>query len=303
MITPPYLKKGDTVGIVATARKIQPVEIETAVNIIKSWGLNVVFGPNLFKEDNQYAGTDAERAADMQWAMDDETINAVIFARGGYGTVRIIDKLDFTKFCKRPKWIVGYSDITVAHSHINRHCGVETIHGSMLSGFPADCMPDNSCRSLHDLLLGLPLSYDVAAGLNKHLQRTGEVRGELVGGNLSLLYALLGSASDIDPAGKILFIEDLDEYLYHIDRMMMNLKRNGKLQNLKALIVGGMSEMRDNPIPFGKSAEEIIADAVKEYNYPVVYNFPAGHIKDNRALVLGRNVRLSVDRDLCKITF
>ncbi len=287
LIQPPYLKKGDTIGIIACARKISREEMDPAVAILKSWGLEVVLGKNVFNTDCQFSGTDAERAEDLQTMLNDVSIKAVISARGGYGTMRIIDKIDFTAFKKNPKWLVGYSDITVLHSHIHT-LGIETLHATMPINFHKDA---EALESLHKALFGEKINYEISS---HPLNRKGIAEGELVGGNLSLLYALAGSSSDIVTTGKILFIEDLDEYLYHIDRMMMNLKRSGKLSRLVGLIVGGMSDMKDNAIPFGKTAEEIILDAVKEYNYPVCFHFPAGHIDKNLALYLGRKVKLEI---------
>ena len=291
-IIPPYLQKGDTVAIVASARKISLEELQPAIDIINSWGLKVVLPKNVFCIDNQFAGTDDERAADMQWALDEENVKAVICARGGYGTVRIIDKLDFTNFIKHPKWIVGYSDITALHQHINQNFSIASLHATMPINFPKN---EEATQSLLKALFGERLTYTVPSHV---LNRTGEASGELIGGNLSLIYALCGSKSDIDTKGKILFIEDLDEYLYHIDRMMMNLKRSGKLQYLTGLIVGGMSDMKDNTVPFGKTAEEIILDAVKEYNFPVCFDFPAGHIDRNLAIYFNKNTTLSINKSI-----
>lgn len=288
MVTPSYLKKGDKIGIVASARKISREEIQPAITILNSWGLEVVLGRNLFNADNQFSGTDDERAEDLQQMLDDNSIKAVISARGGYGTIRIIDKLNFNNFKKNPKWIIGYSDITVLHSHIHNF-GIETLHATMPINFEKN---KEATESLRKALFGETLNYEIETST---LNRKGTAEGALIGGNLSLLYALSGSVSDINTNGKILFIEDLDEYLYHIDRMMMNLKRAGKLANLAGLIVGGMTEMKDNAIPFGKSAEEIIIDAVKEYNYPVCFNFPAGHIDKNLAIYMGKTVSLKIN--------
>ena len=287
MTRPSYLKQGDKIGIAACARKISPEEIQPAIDILNDWGLEVVLGNNLFKADNQFSGTDAERSEDLQMLLDDTSVKAVISARGGYGSVRIIDKLDFTSFIKYPKWIVGYSDITVLHSHIHNF-GIETIHASMPINFTKNA---EATESLRKALFGEMLYCETES---HPLNRPGSAQGELTGGNLSLLYALAGSVSDIDTREKILFIEDLDEYLYHIDRMMMNLKRSGKLDNLSGMIVGGMTDMKDNTVSFGKTAEEIIMDAVKEYNYPVCFNFPAGHIDRNLAVYLGRKTELVV---------
>lgn len=287
LIQPLYLKKGDKIGIVACARKISREEIQPAVDILKSWELEVVLGNNLFNADNQFSGTDNERAEDLQQMLDDSSIKAIISARGGYGTIRIIDLLDFSKFKQNPKWIIGYSDITVLHSHIH-NLGFETIHATMPINFMVD---KEATESLRRALFGEKIEYNFES---HPLNRNDKAEGQLIGGNLSLLYALSGSISDIDTQGKILFIEDLDEYLYHIDRMMINLKRSGKLKNLAGLIVGGMTDMKDNTIPFGKSAEEIILDTVKEYDYPVCFNFPAGHIDKNMALIFGKKLTFEV---------
>lgn len=291
MITPEYLKPGDKIGIVATARKVSIDEINPAIKVFESWGLNVELGKYLFEEDNQYAGCDDLRLADLQQMLDNPEIKAVICARGGYGTVRIVDRLDFTAFTARPKWIAGYSDITVLHSHIHRHFGIETIHATMPLNFPANGGPSASVEALRKCLFGEAPDYRIEPGL---LSRKGHANGKVVGGNLSILYSLSGTSSDIDTEGKILFIEDLDEYLYHIDRMMMNLKRSGKLEQLAGLVVGGMTQMRDNTIPFGKTAEEIIAEAVSNYKYPVLFGFPAGHQNENMPLILGREAVLDV---------
>lgn len=295
LIQPSYLKKGDKIGIVACARKISREEMAPAIEILKSWGLEVVLGKNVFNADNQFSGTDAERSDDLQTMLDTASVKAIISARGGYGTMRIIDKINFENFKKSPKWLVGYSDITVLHSHIHT-LGIETIHATMPINFNKDA---DALETLRKALFGEKISYEIDS---HSLNRKGVAEGELVGGNLSLLYALTGSASDIDTSGKILFIEDLDEYLYHIDRMMMNLKRSGKLSRLAGLVVGGMTDMKDNAIPFGKTAEEIILDAVKEYNYPVCFRFPAGHVDKNFALYLGRTVKLEIS-GTTKLTF
>ena len=289
MTTPSYLKKGDKIGIVACARKISKEELQPAIDILKGWGLEVALSKNLFNSYHQFSGTDEQRTEDLQAMLDDASVMAVISARGGYGTVRIIDKLDFTTFKKNPKWIVGYSDITVLHSHIN-NLGIETLHATMPVNFEKN---EEAAETLRKSLFGETINYEFQS---HPLNRKGIAEGELIGGNLSLLYALSGSVSDINTKGKILFIEDLDEYLYHIDRMMMNLKRSGKLNELAGLIVGGMTDMKDNAVPYGKSAEEIILDAVKEKNYPVCFNFSAGHIERNLAMHFGRKVKLNVDK-------
>lgn len=289
MKIPPTLKKGDTVAIAATARKTTKEAIEPSVQILKNWGLKVVFAPNLFKAENQFAGSDKDRVAGFQWALDNKDVKAIILACGGYGGLRVIDQLSFRNFIKNPKWIVGYSDTTVIQSHITKF-DIASIHGTMAFQFTKH---EQATESLRKVLFGEKQEYEAEP---HKLNRIGEAKGEIVGGNLSLLYALSGSLSDIDTKGKILFIEDLDEYLYHIDRMMLQLKRSGKLKNLKGLIIGGMSDMKDNAVPFGKTAEEIIFDAVKEYKYPVCFNFPAGHIDKNLAFYLGKKAELKVTK-------
>jgi muramoyltetrapeptide carboxypeptidase len=295
MITPPYLKAGDKVAIVSTARKVSEQEMKPAVELLEEWGLETVFGKNLFNELNQFAGTDEDRASDFQSALDDLSVNAILFARGGYGTVRIIDKIEWEGFKKNPKWLIGFSDVTVTHSHVNKHLGIETLHGPM--AFNLIKSTKEVKKNLKKALFGEKLRYEAEENILSDMNRTGEASGELVGGNLSILYSLLGSTSSIDTGGKILFVEDLDEYLYHIDRMMYALKRAGKLYKLAGLVVGGMDDMKDNKVRFNKTAEEIISEAVSEYSFPVLYGFPAGHIRNNMPLIFGRKVTLKVDSD------
>lgn len=298
MKTPQNLNKGDKIGIAAPARKISLEELKSAIELLKNWGLEPIFASNLFLSDNQYAGTDEERLNGFQELLDDPEIKAIICARGGYGTMRIIDKLDFSQFLLHPKWIAGYSDVTVLHSHINKNFGIETLHGSMPINFSTNTF--EALDSLRKALFGEELSY-ISGGHNHNM--TGKTEGVLTGGNLSILYALSGSDSDIETNGKILFIEDLEEYLYHIDRMMVQLKRSGKLQNLAGLIVGGMNNMNDNTVPFGKTAYEIISEHIAGYDYPVCFGFPAGHIDDNRALIMGRKVDLEVYENKSEVRF
>ncbi len=291
MTQPPFLKPGSTIGIVATARKLTWDEVEPVIGMLADAGFKVRTGQRMFGAENQYSGSDDDRAADMQRMLDDETVNAILCARGGYGTVRIIDKLDFTEFQKHPKWLCGFSDITVLHAHINQNFGIATLHSSMPLSMKDLAEDHVQITTLINSLKGELPNYEFAS---HPLNKNGKMEAEIVGGNLSVLYSVLGSKSDINTDGKILFLEDLDEYLYHIDRMMMNLKRNGKLSKLRGLIIGGMSDMNDNAIPFGKSAEEIIREAVEEYDYPVCFNFPAGHIDDNRALIFGKKAAVRV---------
>lgn len=297
MINIPHLKRNDKIAVIATARKISTEELSFAVETIKRWGLQPVLGKNIYAIENQFAGSDEQRTEDLQWAINDESIKAILIARGGYGTVRIVDRIDFNKLKTNSKWIIGFSDVTVLHSHIHQNIGIPTIHATMPINFAKN---KEAVESVRKCLFGETVSYSFESHA---LNKKGEVKGKVVGGNLSLLYALSGTASDIDTIDKILFLEDLDEYLYHIDRMMLNLKRSGKLAHLKGLIVGGFTDMKDNTIPFGKTAEEIIVDAVKEYNFPVCFNFPAGHINRNLALYFGKEVYLKVEVNNCSLAY
>ena len=295
MIQPPYLKKGDKIAIVAPARLISFEEVHPSMKLFKKWGLEVVLGTNIFGTENQFSGKESQRKSDLQQMMDDPTVRAIICARGGYGTVRIIDQIDFKSFCNHPKWIAGFSDITVLHSHIQKNFHIETIHSLMPVNIKETDLQNDSVESLRKALFGEKIFYSKPITF---CDKTGLSEGILTGGNLSILYSMMGSASEIDTDGKILFLEDVDEYLYHIDRMMMTLKRAGKLDKLKGLIVGGMDRMRDNEIPFGKTANEIIAEAIAEYLYPVCFDFPAGHGNVNLAMILGRRVRVNVHKSI-----
>ena len=285
------LKKGDVVALAATARKVSPDEMAPAIALLRSWGLDVRVPEGLYSEENQLAGSDEHRAALLQQMLDDPEVKAILCCRGGYGTVRIIDRLDFKHFAQYPKWIVGYSDVTVLHSHIHTLFGLPTLHATMPINMGANSSPAD--ESLRKVLFGETIDYQWDEIF--HGNRSGTTEGLVVGGNLSILYSLCGSPSALDTRGKILLIEDLDEYLYHIDRMMQNLKRNGMLSGLAGLLVGGLTDMHDNTIPFGRTAEEIVRDTVEEYDYPVAFNAPFGHLGgDNLALPLGIPVRLSV---------
>ena len=297
MITPPYLQKGDTVALLATARKNIDDNLKPTIDLLHSWGLEAVVGSTIGLDYHQLAGTDEQRAADFQKQLDNPNIKAIWCVRGGYGTVRMLDLLDFTKFKQHPKWIIGFSDVTVLHNHLNT-MGYKSLHGIMPVTVPR-ATPE-AVSSLKASLFGEPVSYSISP---TPMNRLGNATGELVGGNLSILYSLLGSPSAIDCRDKILFIEDLDEYLYHIDRMMMNLKRNGCIENLKGIIIGGMTSMKDNEVPWGKNALEIIDDVTKKYNIPVIFNFPAGHIRDNRALIMGNTVSMEVTATGSTLTF
>lgn len=297
MITPPNLKKGDTIAIVATARKNIDDNLKPAIDLAKKWGLEVVIGKSIGLDNNQLAGTDEQRASDFQEMIDNPNIHAVWCVRGGYGTARMIDLVDFSKFKNNPKWIVGFSDVTVLHSHLN-NLGFATIHGIMPVNVEK-ASPEVE-ETLRKALFGEPLSYIVPC---ENENKSGNVEGILIGGNLSILYSLMGSKSQIDCKGKILFLEDLDEYLYHIDRMILSLKRCGCFDDLKGLVVGSFIKMHDNDIPWGKTAYQIIADITKKYDFPVVYNFPSGHIHDNRTLIFGKKVSLDVNDNYSILKF
>jgi muramoyltetrapeptide carboxypeptidase len=289
LLRPPSLQKGDSIYILSSAKKISVEEISCAVETFKNWGLNVIVGKTIGAEQNQFAGEDNLRREDFQNALDNPDIKAIICARGGYGTVRMMDELNFDEFMKHPKWIVGFSDVTYLHTHISNNIGTMGLHAQMPIQFEKST--PEAIETLRRELFGEKNEYVVAP---HELNRLGNAEGILIGGNLSILYSITGTKSGMNTDRKILFLEDLDEYLYHIDRMMMNLKRSGKLQNLAGLIVGGFTDMHDNAIPFGKNAYEIILEHVSEFNYPVCFNFPAGHIADNRALVIGKKYHLQV---------
>jgi muramoyltetrapeptide carboxypeptidase len=294
---PPYLKKGDKIAITCPAKKL-PHPMTDAIALLQSWGLEVVLGDTVDASYHQFAGDDDLRARDMQRFIDDDSIKAIIAARGGYGTIRMMDKVDFSSFAQNPKWLVGFSDITILHAHLFANFGAQSIHGQM----PVN-IPDASARSLDTLrkaLFGEELAY---AYKSHTLNRVGNGNGILLGGNLSLLIAASGSVSDIDYAGKILFLEDVGEYLYTIDRMLRSLKRAGKLAKLAGLVVGGFTDAKDNDIPFGQTVPEIIMDIVQEYNYPVCFDFPAGHVPDNCSLIFGRSVNLSVQEHQVSLKF
>lgn len=294
-IIPKELKKGEIIGMVSTARKITE-ELNFAINYIEKQGFRVVLGETITAENNQFAGNDDVRIRDFQRMLDNPQVKTIICVRGGYGTVRILDELDFSNFVKSPKWIVGYSDVTALHCHLHT-LGVASLHGTMPINFKTNT--EKALQSLFDVLTGKSVVYEWEDTLQTHKKQ--KIEGVLVGGNLSVIYSVLGSKSTINTDDKILLLEDLDEYLYHIDRMMINLKRNGLLSNLKALLVGGMTKMHDNEIPFGKSAEEIILEVTKAYDYPVVFNVPFGHINDNRAFILGGKATLFLEGRNCEI--
>ena len=283
-----FLKPGSKIAIAAPARMVTLDEMQYAINWLKGKCFVPVYDDRLFAQHYIFAGDDNFRAAVFQHYLDDEDIEAIWIARGGYGSIRIIDKLDFTQFLQHPKWIIGFSDGTVFHGKLNR-LGVPSLHAAM--PFYFENKTPEAKHALFDALLGKSLQYEFPS---HPLNKNGVMEGEIIGGNLSVLYGMMGSNTFPELDGKILFIEEVDEYIYHIDRMMHALKRAGKLENLKGLIVGGLTQIKDNSHPFGMTAEQVIAEAVAEYNYPLCFGFPAGHFDDNRPLFFGLESRIEV---------
>ena len=291
-IAPPPLRPGQRVALVAPARKISPAEVELARQTLTGWGLNVVLGESIGAASHQFAGDDELRRRDFQRQLDDPAIRAIFCARGGYGTARLVDELDFRAFAENTKWVAGFSDVTVLNCHLLR-LGYQSIHGVMPVLF-GQASGEGALKSLRNALFGEP---GTCAAPAHPLNHPGTARGELVGGNLSLLHTLTGTRSQASFAGRILFLEDLDEYLYHIDRMLLHLHRSGQLAGLAGLAVGHFSQLRDNAVPFGQSAYEIIDHYARRYAFPVGYGFPVGHEPANQALVVGRKATLTVGAD------
>lgn len=296
-IIPPYLQKGDTIGLVCPAGFMPLDKVQTAINTLQQWGFKVKTGNTVGGEsENYFSGSDVERLDDLQQMMDNKNIKAIMCARGGYGMGRIIDDLNFKKFKKNPKWIIGFSDITVLHSHLFTNYNISSLHAPMAAAFNDD-HPDSYrdknefVESLHKSLIGEPGSYKCAT---HPFNKNGKTAGRLVGGNLSLLAHLIGTSSDINTKNKILFIEDIGEYIYNIDRMLYHLKRSDKLEKLTGLVIGKFSDMKDTERPFGQTTEEVIRDVIKEYDYPVCFNFPVSHEKENYALKIGVEYELNV---------
>lgn len=295
IITPPYLEKGDTIGLVCPAGFMDEEKVEECMRVLtEEWGYQVKKGKTIGGSSSTYfSGTDKERLADFQSMLDDPEVKAILCARGGYGTSRIIDRIDFSHFRKKPKWIIGFSDITVLHCHIYRNFNIATLHAPMAGAFNDAGYINRYVQSLRDALEGKWARYSCEP---HSFNRMGEGIGELVGGNLALLTHLMGSDSELKTKGRILFIEDVGEYLYNIDRMILQLKRAGRLKNLAGLIVGGFSDTKDTERPFGKDVYEIIRDAVAEYDYPVCFGFPVSHEKENLALKVGAGYKLKVSK-------
>lgn len=299
---PPYLKVGDTVAIIAPSGilKNRDGEIQKAKALLRNWGLNTIMGKHVFNKNNHFAGTDDERCEDLQNALDNPKIKAIWCARGGYGTVRILDKLDFQKFKTKPKWVIGYSDITALHNQIHNE-GVESLHALMCVSLPQNLRDiEASITTFKNTIFGKPLRYNIKGS---SYNKSGSTSGQLVGGNLTMLHTMLGSKTSINTSGKILFIEEIGEYKYHIDRMLQSLKRAGYFNSCQAVIVGDMSKTKTNTTVWGTSIQQLILDALANYNFPIAFNIPAGHEKDNRALILGRTIKLTVSKEQSIITF
>lgn len=304
-VRPPYLKPGDTIAITCPAGYISFDDIQPAVKQMESWGFKVRLGNTVGKRDFTFGGTDEERARDLQILMDDPGVKAIMCARGGYGVARIIDKLSFTRLRERPKWIIGFSDITALHLHINRNYPIVSIHSKMCNSFPKDWntaepIVQETILSIRDALTGTKMKYK--AETDEH-NRTGIGEGILIGGNLSIIQNLMGTSSEISTSGKILFLEEVGEYLYSLDRMMMNLKRAGKLDKLTGLVIGGFNKIKtDDPgEEFGRSVYDIVMEKVRAYKYPVCFNFPVGHQKNNYALKCGAVHVLTVRKDVVEL--
>lgn len=295
---PPYLKPGDTIAITCPASPLEEGEAENCIQALRSWGYRVKLGHTIGDNWERFSGTDEERLADFQEYLDSDDVDAIIFGRGGYGVMRIMDRINWDKFAKKPKWLVGYSDITALHCHINSVFHIATIHADMANGFNG--LGDRAELSIRDVLAGEPINYS----FNGYAEnRPGQVTGELVGGNLSLIYAMQGSKSEINTENKILLIEDVSEYKYTIDRMMLNLKRSGKLDKLAALAVGSFTSMKEEKdASFSMALEDIILEKVKEYDYPVCFHFPSGHQRMNLAFKLGLRYQFSIGDGFCHIT-
>ena len=285
MIVPPFLQPGDTIAIVCPSGFMAREKAQTCIDTLQQWGYKVRIGATLDSDSgNYFSGTDEQRLADLQHALDDRAVNAVLCGRGGYGLSRIIDALDFTAFRNTPKWLIGYSDVTILHAHVLAQYNIATLHSPMAGAFNDGGAVSEGVLSLRRTLAGEAAAYTCAV---HPFNRRGKITAPLVGGNLSILAHLIGSRSDIDTKGRILFLEDVGEYLYNLDRMLLQLKRSGKLAHLAGLVVGGFTELKDTTRPFGTTAEAIIRDIVNEYDYPVCFGFPVSHTPDNVALKIG----------------
>lgn len=298
MHIPQHLRQGDTIGIMCPSGYMAFDKMTTCIETLQAWGLQVQLGTTTNSQFNYFSGTDEERLTDLQQMLDDSSIKAILFGRGGYGLSRIIDRIDFSAFLQNPKWLIGYSDITLLHNHLAECYRTTSLHAPMAAAFN-NCHSDSIyLQSIRKLLFGEQLNYIIEA---HPLNKSGKASGILTGGNLAMLTHSIGSKSEVDTTGKILFIEDVGEYIYNVDRMILQLKRAGKLDQLAGLIVGSFTDMKDTNIPFGKSVYDCIAEHLSDYNYPVCFGFPVGHIAANYALQCGREHVLTVTRN--KISF
>ena len=289
---PPYLKPGATIGITCPAGYMAMEKASTCIQTLQEWGYAVMIGKTLVSDSaNYFSGTDEERTDELQAMLDDKSIDAILFGRGGYGVGRIIDKLNFKKFIINPKWLIGYSDITVLHSHILNKYNTASMHAPMAGAFNDIENSKEYIDALYKAITGKKASYSCST---HEFNRKGNVSGILVGGNLSLLTNLIGTPSDFETKNKILFLEDVGEYLYKIDRMLYQLKRSGKFNKLAGLIIGGFTEMKDTERPFGKTIDELIYEVVKDFDFPVCFNFPVSHTKENYALKVGGSYQLKI---------
>jgi muramoyltetrapeptide carboxypeptidase len=299
MTLPPYLKKGDTIGITCPAGYMDYAKAQICIDTLQSWGYTVMVGKTLGSKSKTYfSGTDEERTDELQAMLDDENIKAVLCGRGGYGVGRIIEKLNFLKFQNNPKWIIGFSDITVLHSHINKNLKIATLHAPMAAAFNDGGFKNDYILSLKNALVGKKANYTCKPFM---FNKIGKASGKLVGGNLSLMAHLIGTKSDIKTKNKILFLEDIGEQLYNVDRMLYQLKRSGKLDNLAGLVLGGFTDCKDTDRPFGKKIEQILNDIIGEVAYPVCYHFPVSHNKENVALICGGNYEFTVSNKLVRL--
>ncbi len=293
MIIPSYLKKGDTIGIVCPSGFMPLDKVETCINTLKNWGYKVVVGNTVGNQFNYFSGTDEERLNDLQSMLDDNSIKAILCGRGGYGLSRIIDKINFTRFKKNPKWIIGYSDITLLHSHINKQFKIATIHSPMAAAFNDGSFENQYVLSLQKALKGNKSKYNCNPHFNN---KNGVGTGELIGGNLCMIAHTLGTNSAFNTKNKILFLEDIGEYIYNIDRMFLQLKRAGFFKNLSGLIIGSFTDLKDTTIPFGKDVYGIIKEHIAEYDFPVAFDFPVGHQTENYALKIGVEYSLNINK-------
>jgi muramoyltetrapeptide carboxypeptidase len=298
-IQPSFLKKGDKVAIISPSFFIEEERLRIGIDFLEDWGLEVITGESVLKQSGPFAGSDSERLADFQRATDDPGIKAVFCSRGGYGMSRIINHIDFSGVTKDPKWFIGFSDITVLHLWLSELCGIISVHGEMPLNYNNPVKTPATTDSLYNALFGKPVEISWE-GL---FLRQKNVQGEVIGGNLSLINTLQATPAEITTESRILFIEDVGEYYYHIDRMLTSLKLAGKLENLAALVVGGMNKMTEGKGGWVSTIEETIFDIVKEYNYPVLFNFPAGHIDDNRAFYIGKEAKIEINENLATLKF